>query len=312
MTELIPKNNLITGTCAGGAARIIAVDSIRAVSDALRIHNTSPVATAALGRVLTCAMLMSSGLKNDTDSITLSIRGDGPIGIVLAVSDRFGNVRGYCTEPRVDLPLNSAGKLDVGRAVGGGVLTVIQDLGLKEPYCGTTELVSGEIAEDVAYYFAASEQIPTAVSAGVLVGPADNDIPGYGVLAAGGYMIQLMPGADDSLADEISERVASAPPVTELLSSGMTPEDICSKVLDGLDLKIETRTSAGFRCICSRNRMEDGLRSLGYNELRQIYTEDGCARTVCHFCNKVYEFGKDDLWKLIVSCRNTSGKRKST
>ena len=301
MTELKPDNNLITGICAGGAARIIAADSRKVVAEALRIHNTSPVATAALGRTLTCAMLMSSGLKNDTDSVTLSIRGDGPIGIILAVSDRFGNVRGYCSNPYVDLPLNNAGKLDVGKAVGGGVLRVIKDLGLKEPYSGTTALISGEIAEDVAYYFATTEQIPTAVSAGVLVGPADNDIPGYGVDAAGGYMIQLLPGADENLADEITERVASMPPVTSMLVSGMTPEDICTSVLRDLDFEVESRAYARFKCNCSRRRMEDGLRSLGYKELRQILVEDGRAETVCHFCNKEYVFGESDLWKLTAS-----------
>ena len=308
MIELRPENlkkdnyNFITGICAGGMARMIAVDSKDAVSEALRIHNTSPVATAALGRTLTCAMLMSSGLKNDTDSVTLSIRGDGPLGVILAVSDRFGNVRGYCENPHVDLPLNKAGKLDVGTAVGGGVLTVIKDLGLKEPYSGTTELISGEIAEDVAYYFAASEQIPTAVAAGVLVGPADNDIPGYGVIAAGGYMIQLMPGADESLADEITARAASMPSVTTLLSAGASPEDICSDILRGLDFQVETRSYAGFKCNCSRERMEDGMKSLGYHELRNIYLEDKSAQTVCHFCNRTYTFDENDLWKLMASC----------
>ncbi|MBO4327096.1 MAG: Hsp33 family molecular chaperone HslO [Clostridia bacterium] len=295
------KFNLITGTCADGMARIIAVDSGNAVSEALRIHNTSPVMTAALGRVLTCAMLMSSGLKNESDSLTLSVRGDGPAGVILAVSDKNGNVRGYCSNPRVDLPLNSLGKLDVGGAVGGGVLTVIKDLGLGEPYSGTTNLISGEIAEDVAYYFAVSEQIPTAVAAGVLVGPADNDIPGYGVDAAGGYMIQLLPGADDRLADEITARVSSMPSVTTLLNGGASPENICEDVLRGLDFKVESRSYAGFKCNCSRERMENGLRSIGYRDLRQIMVEDGAAKTVCHFCNTEYVFDRQDLWKIIAS-----------
>ena len=300
--------NLITGTCAGGAARVIAADTLKTVQEALRIHNTSPVATAALGRTLTCATLMSSGLKNDSDSITLSIRGDGPLGIVLAVSDRFGNVRGYCEHPHADLPLNRLGKLDVGGAVGKGVLTVIKDLGLKEPYSGTTELISGEIAEDVAYYFAASEQIPSAVCAGVLVGPADNDIPGYGVIAAGGYLIQLMPGADDALADEITQRAASMPPITTLLSAGATPEDICEDLCRGLDFKADRRSIAGFKCNCSRSRMEQGLLSIGYQELRQIYLEDKSAQTVCHFCNTRYDFGEADLWKLLTTFVKPSGK----
>ena len=291
--------NLVTGICAGGQARVIAVDSTAAVAEALRIHNTSPVATAALGRTLTAAMLMSAGLKNDTDAVTLSVKGDGPIGGILAVADRAGNVRGYCANPHVDLPLNEKGKLDVGGAVGRGVLTVIKDLGLKEPYSGTTELVSGEITEDVTYYFAVSEQIPSAVAAGVLVAPSENDGPGYGVAAAGGYMVQLMPGASDELADDISGRVASMLPVTTLLNAGATPLNICEDLLSGLDLKIEEQRFAEYRCNCSRERMEAGLRSIGRRELRRIMMEDKCAETVCHFCNTVYRFDEQDLWRLL-------------
>ena len=290
--------NLVTGICAGGQARIIAVDSTEAVAEALRIHNTSPVATAALGRTLTAAMLMSAGLKNDTDAVTLSIKGDGPIGGILAVADRTGNVRGYCGDPHVDLPLNEKGKLDVGGAVGRGVLTVIKDLGLKEPYSGTTELISGEIAEDLTYYFAASEQIPSAVAAGVLVAPAENDT-GYGVAAAGGYMVQLLPGASDELADVISDRVAAMLPVTTLLNAGATPRDICEDLLSGLELVFEEQRRAEYRCNCSRERMEAGLKSIGRRELRRIMLEDKCAETVCHFCNTVYRFDEQDLWRLL-------------
>ena len=290
--------NLVTGICAGGQARIIAVDSTEAVAEALRIHNTSPVATAALGRTLTAAMLMSAGLKNDTDAVTLSIKGDGPIGGILAVADRNGNVRGYCGDPHVDLPLNEKGKLDVGGAVGRGVLTVIKDLGLKEPYSGTTELISGEIAEDLTYYFAASEQIPSAVAAGVLVAPAENET-GYGVAAAGGYMVQLLPGASDELADQISDRVAAMLPVTTLLNAGATPRDICEDLLSGLELEFEEQRPAEYRCNCSRERMEAGLKSIGRRELRRIMLEDKCAETVCHFCNTVYRFDEQDLWRLL-------------
>lgn len=291
--------NLVTGICAGGQARIIAVDSTAAVAEALRIHNTSPVATAALGRTLTAAMLMSAGLKNDTDAVTLSIKGDGPIGGILAVADRAGNVRGYCSNPHVDLPLNEKGKLDVGGAVGHGVLTVIKDLGLKEPYSGTTELVSGEIAEDVTYYYAVSEQIPSAVAAGVLVAPQENELPGYGVAAAGGYMVQLLPGASDALADEISDRVAAMLPVTTLLNAGATPLDICEDLLSGLEFKLEEQRTAGYRCNCSRERMEAGLKSIGKRELRRIMLEDKGAETVCHFCNTTYRFDEQDLWRLL-------------
>ena len=295
--------NIITGICADGMARVIAVDSTATVQRALEIHNTTPVATAALGRTLTCASLLSSGLKNDTDSVTLSIKGDGPIGGILAVSDRFGNVRGYCSDPRADLPLNSEGKLDVGGAVGKGVLTVIKDLGLKEPYSGTTELVSGEIAQDVTYYLAASEQIPSAVAAGVLVGPDENAPAGYSVIAAGGYMVQLMPGAPDELADTITAAVGAMLPVTTLIGAGATPDDICRDLLRGLDYKEETRGQCGYRCVCSRERMEAGLLSVGKRELRQIMLEDKGAETVCHFCNKIYRFDENDLWKLLTGKR---------
>lgn len=293
------RNNLITGTLADGMARIIAADSKSAVSKALHIHNTTPVATAALGRTLTVAMMMSCGLKNDTDSLTVSIKGDGPLGVILAVSDRFGNVRGYCENPHADLPLRADGKLDVGGAVGKGVFTVIKDLGLKEPYSGTTSLVSGEIAEDAAYYFASSEQIPSGIAAGVLVAPCENEEPGYEVAAAGGYMVQLLPGADDALADDIAARISSMLPVTTLLNAGATPRDICEDLLRGLDFRIESESKADFLCNCSRERMERGLQSLGMRELRSILLEDGQAETVCHFCNTVYRFDGKDLWRLL-------------
>ena len=293
------KANLITGIANGGTIRIIALDSKNIVAEALRIHSTSPVATAALGRTLTAASLMSSGLKNATDALTISVRGDGPIGIILAVSDKDGNVRGYCTHPEADLPLRADGKLDVGRAVGGGVLTVIKDLGLKEPYCGTTELISGEIGEDIAYYLTVSEQIPSAVALGVLVAPDNYSPCGYHVEAAGGYMIQLLPGADGELADIITERVASMPPVTRLLSSGKTPLEICEDVLADLDFKQESASCAEFKCVCSKERMKRGLQSLGRTELRKILTEDRCAETVCHFCNTTYNFDQAELWEIL-------------
>ncbi|MBO7407724.1 MAG: Hsp33 family molecular chaperone HslO, partial [Clostridia bacterium] len=220
------------------------------------------------------------------------------IGGILAVADRNGNVRGYCGDPHVDLPLNEKGKLDVGGAVGRGGLTVIKDLGLKEPYSGTTELISGEIAEDLTYYFAASEQIPSAVAAGVLVAPAENET-GYGVAAAGGYMVQLLPGASDELADKISDRVAAMLPVTTLLNAGATPRDICEDLLSGLELELEEQRRAEYRCNCSRERMEAGLKSIGRRELRRIMLEDKCAETVCHFCNTVYRFDEQDLWRLL-------------
>ncbi len=295
--------NLITGIAADGLVRVIALDSKEIVEEALRIHRTSPVATAALGRTLTAASLLSGGLKNDNDSLTLSIRGDGPIGVVLAVSDRDGNVRGYCSHPETELPLRSDGKLDVGRAVGGGLLTVIKDLGLKEPYCGTTELISGEIGEDVAYYLTVSEQIPSAVALGVLVAPDSVSPLGYHVEAAGGYMIQMMPGADDALAAQISDRVASMPSVTKLLSAGATPLDICEDALSGLGFVKESDSHAAFRCVCSRERMSRGLQSLGRRELRKLMLEDKKAETVCHFCNTVYTFDEKDLWELLKNSK---------
>jgi len=299
ITELSDRYNLVSGTFADGQARIIAADSTLAVRKALELHNTSPVATAALGRLLTGAMLMSCGLKNDTDSISLIVKGSGPIGGIVAISDRFGNVRGYCSEPHCDLPLNKAGKLDVGGAVGAGVLTVIKDLGLKEPYSGTVELISGEIAEDLTYYFATSEQVPTAMAAGVLVGPSDETGCGYDVAAAGGYMVQMMPGAEDSLIDTVSERVAALPPVTTLINAGMTPKELCEDLLKDLKFELKEEKYAAYRCKCSRERMEEGLLSIGKPELRRILVEDHQADTFCHFCNTTYHFTEADLWKLL-------------
>ena len=299
ITELSDRYNLVSGTFADGQARMIAADSTAAVRKALELHNTSPAATAALGRLLTGAMLMSCGLKNDTDSISLIVKGSGPIKGIVAISDRAGNVRGYCTEPHCDLPLNKLGKLDVGGAVGAGVLTVIKDLGLKEPYSGTVELVSGEIAEDLTYYFAASEQVPTALAAGVLVGPSDENLCGYDVAAAGGFMVQLMPGADESLIDTVSERISALPPVTSMINAGVSPKELCEDVLKDLKFELKEQKYASYRCKCSRARMEEGLLSLGKTELRKILVEDRKADTFCHFCNTEYHFSEADLWRLL-------------
>lgn len=270
-----------------------AIDAKAIVSEIERIHKPSAVVTAALGRLSIAASLIGNGLKGDNDSVTIRMDGGGLTGILIAVADSRGNVKSYVNNPIVEIPLNKFGKLDVAGAVGSeGTLSVVKDLGLKEPYVGQVPIVSGEIAEDIASYFAVSEQIPTVCGLGVLVNP---DLT---VRAAGGYLIQLLPFADESCIDILEANVNKLPPVTAMLDSGMTSEDIAKRVLDGLEPEVLDSLDVSYRCDCSKERVERALISLGREELVKMAEEEEKIEVCCHFCDKKYVYSKDEILAL--------------
>lgn len=271
-----------------------AVDTTDIVGRAEEIHKTSAVCTAALGRLLTAGAMMGNMLKGKDDTITLRVNGDGPTGSVIVVSDFNGDVRGYIQNPIVEIPLNSKGKLDVGGAVGkNGLLYVLKDLGLKEPFSGSVPLVSGEIAEDITSYYALSEQIPTVCALGVLVNP---DLT---VKAAGGYIIQLLPAASDATIDKLEKSITELKSVTSMLDSGMTPEEIIRLALKDFEVEVLYSQDIEYKCNCSKDRVSKALISLGREELEEMAEDENCTEVNCHFCDKVYKFSKDDLKKLI-------------
>ncbi len=277
-----------------GSLTVMAIDSTDIVSEMQKIHNTSKVCSAALGRTLTAASLMGSALKGRDDTVTVRFNGNGRAGSVIAVSDSDGNVRGYIGEPRVDLPLNKKGKLDVASAIGtDGFLTVIKDLGLKEPYIGQVPIVTGEIAEDITSYFAISEQIPTVCGLGVLVNPDTEEI-----ICSGGFIIQLLPTADEGTITKVENCIEKIEPVTTMLAKGMTPEEICRTVLSGFELDILDTASPVYRCNCSKKRVEEALISTGEKALREM-AEDEKTEVTCHFCNKKYVFTPEEILGLI-------------
>lgn len=288
-------DQLVRGTSMDGAIRVFAAVTTDLVNEAQRIHHSYPIATAAVGRLLTgAAMMGAAGLKNDEDSITIQIKGDGPIGTIVAVADCQARVRGYVENPFVDLPLNSKGKLDVGGAVGKGYLSVVRDLGLKEPYIGQIQLVSGEIAEDLTYYYSKSEQIPTCMALGVLV-DTDNT-----AIAAGGFMIQMLPGSTDEMAEKLEEIVNNLPPVTSMVHDGMSAEDIFFRVTEGFDMLMDNNIiEPKYECNCSKERMERALVSIGKTELQSILDEQGEAELTCHFCDNKYLFDREEITELM-------------
>lgn len=292
------SDQIVRVITSDGAVMASAITGKELVEHARQIHKTLPVATAALGRSLMGASMMGNQLKGDNDSLTLQIRGGGPLGMITCVSDSQGNVRGYVTNPFVDIPRKSQGKLDVGAAVGtDGSLTVIKDLGLKEPYVGSIPLVTGEIAEDITAYFATSEQFPTACALGVLV---DRD---QSVSAAGGYLIQLLPGADDAVIDKVERGIQQMGYVTHAFQEGVTPLELVQKVLGEFEVEVLETTPVEYRCYCSRERVSRALISLGVDELQKMIDEQGQAQLSCHFCNKAYTFDKAELEQLIQSIR---------
>ena len=284
---------IIKATAGKGSIRAFACLSTKTCEEARKAHNTSPVVSAALGRMLSAGLMMGSMMKNDKDLTTLKIEGSGPMKGVLVTADNKGGVKGYPFNPLVIIPPNSKGKLDVAEAIGVGILTVISDTGLKEPYVGQVELISGEIAEDIAYYYASSEQVPSAVALGVLMNK-DNTVK-----AAGGFIIQLMPGADEEVIEKIEEKIGSIAPVTTLISEGKSPEDILKLILGDLNLEINEKIEAGFRCICSRERIEKALISIGRKELETMVSENKPVEVGCHFCSKKYNFNVNDIEQIL-------------
>ena len=277
-----------------GKVRVECINSTNLVEEARKVHDLSPTATAALGRLLTITEIFQSDLSEKEESITLQIKGNGPLGLLTAVGCGNGEVKGYVQNSKVELPLNSVGKLDVGTAVGReGMIYVIKDIGLKDPYVGMTPIVSGEIAEDFTNYFATSEQVPTVVALGVLV---NKD----GVKSAGGYRISAMPEALDEDLVKIEEAVKNADSISKMLDDNLSLDKIAKKVTGDENLQIMNEDYfPKYKCNCSRKKFEKGLIAIGRKELEDIIKEDGKANTVCHFCNKEYNFSKEDLEKLL-------------
>ena len=291
------KDYLVRGMSMDGFVKVVAIRSTELVRRGAQIQKTTPNATAAFGRALTAASMMGNMHKVENGSMTLQIRGGGPIGTITVVSDPEGNVRGCVTEPNVPLVEKYPGKLDVGATVGkGGTITVIRDLQMKEPYVGSAQLVSGEIADDVTAYFAQSEQIPTACALGVLV---DRD---QSVKVAGGYIVQLLPGAPDDIIDRLEAGVKKAGAVTPMLEQGMTPEDMLGQVCGDLGVVFLETTEISYKCYCSRERVEAALISLGRKELQEIADEGKSFPVECQFCDTVYTFTPEDIRTLLKNC----------
>ncbi|MCI9570628.1 MAG: Hsp33 family molecular chaperone HslO [Lachnospiraceae bacterium] len=284
---------IIRATAASGKIRAFAAATGELVEEARKAHNTSPVATAALGRLLTAGAMMGIMMKGEKDLLTLRMEGDGPIGGLLVTADSAGNVKGYAFHPEVMLPPNDKGKLDVGGALGVGVLSVVRDIGLKEPYVGQTILVSGEVAEDLTYYFATSEQVPSSVALGVLMN-RDNT-----VRCAGGFILQLLPGAPDELIDCLEMRICELDSVTSLLDAGKSPEEILSELLDGLEPEILDRIPANFRCDCEKSRVGRAIISIGKTEIQSMIEEGKTIEVGCQFCGRKYSFTVEELEEML-------------
>lgn len=289
---------ILRATAGEGSVRVFVATTKNTVQEAFERHQTSPVMSAALGRALTAVSIMGSMLKSDTDLVTIKINGDGLGKGLVVTSDNKSRVKGYPLNPIVDIPLKPNGKLDVQTALGEGSLMVIKDLGLKEPYVGQIPLISGEIAEDLTYYFAKSEQTPSAVSLGVLV---DRD---YSIKQAGGFIIQVMPDADENIITSLEEKLATMKPFTTLMEEGNSPEDISNLLLGEFNLNILDKIPVSFYCNCSKERVEKALISIGKEELENIIEEDKKATLHCHFCNKDYNFNENELKELLKNSLN--------
>lgn len=284
---------LIKATTFNGMVRAYAIRSTNTVEEARRRQDTYATASAAMGRTITIATMMGAMLKGN-DSLTVKVEGGGPIGAIVVDANAKGEVRGYVSNPHVDFDLNSKGKLDVARAVGTtGSLSIVKDLGLREFFTGQVPIVSGEISEDFTYYFATSEQVPSAVGAGVLVNPD------HTILASGGFIVQVMPGADESVIDKLEKRVQSIPPISSLVEAGKTPEEILEQLFEGEDLKIHEKLPVQFKCKCSKERIANAIIGLGKDEIQQMIDEDHGAEATCNFCNEVYKFSEKELEELI-------------
>ncbi len=284
---------IVRGTAANNQIRGFAATTKELVEKAKNIHNTSPVATAALGRLLTAGSMMGSMMKGTKDILTLQIKCDGPIQGLIVTADASANVKGYVYNPEVMLPPSKLGKLDVGGALGRGVLSVIKDLGLKDPYVGQTELISGEIAEDITYYYAASEQIPSSVALGVLMNK-DNTVK-----RAGGFMIQLMPFAEPEIIDQLEKKLSEVKSITSLLDEDMTPEMILEYILGDFDLQIHENIGTEYKCNCSKERVEKAIISIGKEDLQEMIDDNKPIEVNCHFCDTHYNFTVEDLIEII-------------
>ncbi|MCL2579572.1 MAG: Hsp33 family molecular chaperone HslO [Oscillospiraceae bacterium] len=286
-------SNYMSAMTKSGDAILYLIDSTDIVARAEQIHKTSAAVTAALGRLLTAASLMGCRLKNEESSLTIQLKGDGPVGSVLAVAAPTGDVRGYVENPVVELPLNEHGKLDVAGVVGNqGYLHVMRDFGFGQPYIGNTPIVSGEIAEDITHYYAASEQIPTVCALGVLV---NTDLT---VLKAGGFILQLLPGAGDDVIERVEKNIGVIPSITEILSDGKTLDEIAGDLLSGFEYEVLERRAPGYKCDCTRERVERALITLGTDELSAMADEEPVTQVTCHFCPKIYRFNPGELREL--------------
>ncbi len=284
---------IVRATAADNQIRVFAATSREMVEHARQVHNTSPVATAALGRLLTGAAMMGLMMKGENDILTVMMKGDGPINGVTVTADSHANVKGYVGNPEIVIPPNYLGKLDVGGAIGYGTMTVIKDLGMKEPYVSQVALTTSEVAEDLTYYFASSEQVPSAVALGVLMEKNNT------VKQAGGFIIQLMPFADDKIVNILEEKIAKITSVTEMLEKGMTPEDIINEILGEFGVEFNEKVPTQFSCNCSKQRVEKVLLSLGRKELEDMIHDGEDIELNCHFCNSNYRFTIDEIKNLI-------------
>lgn len=290
----IMKDTLIQGMAADNQVRFFAAYTRKLTETARVFHNTSPVATAALGRLLTAGSIMGSMCKNDSDVLTIRIQCTGPIGGLMVTANSKAEVKGFANNPNVMLPPSRKGKLDVGGALENGVLSVIKDIGLKEPYVGQSNLISGEIAEDLTYYFATSEQIPTSVALGVLMDKNNT------VKHAGGFIIQLMPFADEQIISHLESRLNDFSSITSLMDKGMTPSQMMEKLFDGYSIEFTNETTPLYKCDCSKDRVYKALMSVGRRDIEEMISEGKPIQVECHFCDKIYSFDIEELKEMLA------------
>lgn len=289
------KDYIVRASLANDSVRAFAISSTHLVAEARERHRTLPVVTAALGRLLSAGAIMSSMMKGDKDIVTISLKGDGPAGYITVTADSHGHVKGFPGNPNVDIPRKYAGKLDVGAAVGRGLLTVSYDLGLKEPYSGQVEIQTGEVAEDLAYYFTVSEQLPSAVGLGVMV---DTD---SSVKHAGGFIVQLLPYAPEDVIELLEKKLANLEPVTTMMEQGMTPEEILLHIFEGVDIEFTERHDVKFYCDCSKEKVKRALAAISDKDLQDIVNDDEVIEVKCYFCNTAYKFSIADIKDILSS-----------
>ena len=289
------KDYIVRASLANDSVRAFAISSTHLVAEARERHRTLPVVTAALGRLLSAGAIMGSMMKGDKDIVTISLKGDGPAGYITVTADSHGHVKGFPGNPNVDIPRKYAGKLDVGTAVGRGILTVSYDLGLKEPYSGQVEIQTGEVAEDLAYYFTVSEQLPSAVGLGVMV---DTD---SSVKHAGGFIVQLLPDAPEDVIELLEKKLANLEPVTTMMEQGMTPEEMLLHIFEGVDIEFTERHDVKFYCDCSKEKVKRALAAISDKDLQDIVNDDEDIEVKCYFCNTAYKFSIADIKDILSS-----------